>query len=342
MFPTRESSAMRLKMTKTGKSTRLYAIKSTYDPDTKKTSSKVVAKLGTAEDIMQREHLTYEEAINWARERVQEMTEDAAAESSALQIRLRPNHRIKAGDRRVKNIGSVFIARAFRELGIESLCKEAVESVSPNSNIGETVMSLIAGELLFNAYVTRNLSSKMIGVQELGPKQAEETLELLGACSEGLIEGCLSLRGRVVPIRGLYRSIALLRGMSDEQGMSIEQGMSEGQADLFKLEQERLAWNEFSVTEEPSPLRDKITKGSLVCRFLGAQIIEHIVQRTEGQFTRECLLCTMRGMNMLELVGEGFIPLYTRDVVTDALHKAFGFRTDCEIVKSSHLRKIMS
>ena len=44
---------MRLKTTKSSKSTRLYALKSTYDPKTRKTSSKVAAKLGTAEEIME-------------------------------------------------------------------------------------------------------------------------------------------------------------------------------------------------------------------------------------------------------------------------------------------------
>ena len=65
---------MRLKVTKSSKSTRLYAIKSTYDPKTKKTSSKIAAKLGTAEEVMEREGVDYDGAIEWARAEIARMT----------------------------------------------------------------------------------------------------------------------------------------------------------------------------------------------------------------------------------------------------------------------------
>jgi len=45
-------------------------------------------------------------------------------------------------------------------------------------------------------------------------------------------------------------------------------------------------------------------------------------------------------MKMRELDGEGYIPAYTRTAVTDALHDAFGFRTDLEIVTQKNMKKI--
>ncbi|NHM15001.1 hypothetical protein GMI68_09600 [Eggerthellaceae bacterium zg-886] len=84
---------MRLKVARSSKSTRLYAIKSTYDPKTKKTSSKIAAKLGTAEEAMEREGLDYDGAIAWARAEIARMTEKEAFDAAAVTIRLRPAKR---------------------------------------------------------------------------------------------------------------------------------------------------------------------------------------------------------------------------------------------------------
>ena len=45
-------------------------------------------------------------------------------------------------------------------------------------------------------------------------------------------------------------------------------------------------------------------------------------------------------MNFNEIKGEGYVPTYTRTDFTDALHDAFGFRTDYQIVNSSQIKKI--
>jgi hypothetical protein len=45
-------------------------------------------------------------------------------------------------------------------------------------------------------------------------------------------------------------------------------------------------------------------------------------------------------MNFKEIKGEGYEPLYTRTDFTDALHDAFGFRTDYQISTTSMMKKI--
>lgn len=45
-------------------------------------------------------------------------------------------------------------------------------------------------------------------------------------------------------------------------------------------------------------------------------------------------------MNFYQVVGEGYVPTYTRTDVTDALHEAFGFRTDYQIVSNTQIKKI--
>jgi len=48
----------------------------------------------------------------------------------------------------------------------------------------------------------------------------------------------------------------------------------------------------------------------------------------------------LRDMNFMEIKGDGYIPTYTRTDFTDALHDAFGFRTDYQIVTLSAMKKI--
>ena len=45
---------------------------------------------------------------------------------------------------------------------------------------------------------------------------------------------------------------------------------------------------------------------------------------------------------MMIAPGEGYIPAYTRTDLTDALHEAFGFRTDYEIVSQRNMKKIVT
>ena len=40
-------------------------------------------------------------------------------------------------------------------------------------------------------------------------------------------------------------------------------------------------------------------------------------------------------------LGEGYLPNYTRTDITDALHEAFGFRTDYNIIPSKQMKQLV-
>ena len=44
-------------------------------------------------------------------------------------------------------------------------------------------------------------------------------------------------------------------------------------------------------------------------------------------------------MNFYSIKAEGYVPTYTRADFTDALHEAFGFKTDYEIVSLNQMKK---
>ena len=85
---------------------------------------------------------------------------------------------------------------------------------------------------------------------------------------------------------------------------------------------------------------DRIRAHFLTC-FLALVVYRDVERRLGGAFTCPQIIDTLRGMRMERVRGEGWRPLYVRTEVTDALHEAFGFRTDYEIVPDASMKEIV-
>ncbi|MFC4619668.1 IS1634 family transposase [Camelliibacillus cellulosilyticus] len=86
---------------------------------------------------------------------------------------------------------------------------------------------------------------------------------------------------------------------------------------------------------------DRIEAHFLTC-FLALLIYRILEQKLGEVFTCPTIIQKLREMKMMkETSGEGYIPLYERDDLTDQLHKVFGFRTDYEIVPIKDMKKIL-
>lgn len=87
--------------------------------------------------------------------------------------------------------------------------------------------------------------------------------------------------------------------------------------------------------------KDERIKAHFLTCFL-ALLIYRIMEKQIGE-SHTCgeIIDTLREMNMLAYTGDGYVPTYTRTEVTDRLHKAYGFRTDMEIVPLSQMKKIL-
>jgi hypothetical protein len=48
----------------------------------------------------------------------------------------------------------------------------------------------------------------------------------------------------------------------------------------------------------------------------------------------------LRGMDFASVQEQGFMSLYKRDKLTDALHQACGFHTDYEFITKRHMKTI--
>lgn len=47
-------------------------------------------------------------------------------------------------------------------------------------------------------------------------------------------------------------------------------------------------------------------------------------------------------MGFLKFEGKGYVPIYEKNKLTDALHTAFGFDTSKEIIPINKMRKILA
>nr|WP_330382055.1 IS1634 family transposase [Thermotalea metallivorans] len=84
---------------------------------------------------------------------------------------------------------------------------------------------------------------------------------------------------------------------------------------------------------------DRIKAHFITC-FISLIIYRLLEKKLQEKFTCHEIISGLRGMNFLEVKGEGYVPTYTRTDFTDALHDAFGFRTDYQIVSINMIKKI--
>ena len=103
----------------------------------------------------------------------------------------------------------------------------------------------------------------------------------------------------------------------------------------------RIMKTEFKARPVYLSRRDRITAHFTTC-FTALVIYRMLEKKLENRFTCEEIIGTLRDMNMLIAPGEGYIPTYTRTDLTDALHGAFGFRTDYQITSQKSMRKILN
>lgn len=86
--------------------------------------------------------------------------------------------------------------------------------------------------------------------------------------------------------------------------------------------------------------RESRIKAHFMTCFLSLVLFRYLERKLEYKYTCEDILETLRNMNFLSISGEGYIPAYTRTDLTDALHEAFGFQTDYDIVTEKQMKKI--
>ena len=87
--------------------------------------------------------------------------------------------------------------------------------------------------------------------------------------------------------------------------------------------------------------KDNRIKAHFIICFIALVIYRYLEKKVNYQYTCDQLIETLQEMNMREIVGDGYIPAYTRTEITDTLHDVFKFRTDYQVISPSDMKKIL-
>lgn len=101
----------------------------------------------------------------------------------------------------------------------------------------------------------------------------------------------------------------------------------------------RILKTDFSA--RPVYLQDetRIKAHFLIC-YLSLLSYRYLEKKLDYKYTCETILDTLKSMNFADVEEQGFIPLYKRDKVTDALHEVSNFRTDYQFITKSQMKTI--
>ena len=97
---------------------------------------------------------------------------------------------------------------------------------------------------------------------------------------------------------------------------------------------------EFSARPIYLQREDRIKAHFITC-FASLVVFRILEKKLGEQYTCDEIINVLRSM-MMYRPGEklGYLPAYTRTALTDALHEAFGFRTDYEILTDLSMKKV--
>ena len=101
----------------------------------------------------------------------------------------------------------------------------------------------------------------------------------------------------------------------------------------------RIMKTEFSARPVYVKRDDRIRAHFLVC-FLSLLVYRLLEKSLDSKYTCEEILSKLKEMNFADIEEQGFMPLYKRSLLTDALHDICGFRTDYQFISKSKMRNI--
>lgn len=84
--------------------------------------------------------------------------------------------------------------------------------------------------------------------------------------------------------------------------------------------------------------RDDRIQAHFTTRFLALVLYRYLEKSLGEKFTSHEIIEGLKDMNFYSIPTEGYVPTYTRNDFTDALHETYGFRTDYEIVSLKKMK----
>ena len=84
---------------------------------------------------------------------------------------------------------------------------------------------------------------------------------------------------------------------------------------------------------------NRIKAHFLIC-FLALLTYRILEKKLDYKYTCATILKTLKEINFADIQEQGFIPLYKRSQISDALHDTCGFHTDYQFITKSQMKTI--
>lgn len=147
---------------------------------------------------------------------------------------------------------------------------------------------------------------------------------------------------------------ALLRNACDETGFASD-SIQAYMTDIFDLSAEqiititslreethngfRIRVNEFSGKDGDLPVSDSVQAHFITC-YCALVVYASMLRKMDLFSNFRDIIMQMKKMNFMKIPTEGYIPIYTRNDLTDLLHDCFGFRTDYQIISKKQMNAL--
>lgn len=136
---------MRLQITKTKNSESFFITKS-YRKNGKSTS-KVVEKLGTLEEVIQKAN--GQDPYEWAKNRAKDLTEQEKQQQKEILVQYSPTKQISMGDQVSFNGGYLFLQQLYYQLELDKICKKIQEKYKIEFDLNGILSQLIFSRVLY-------------------------------------------------------------------------------------------------------------------------------------------------------------------------------------------------
>jgi len=175
---------MRLKITESKNSKSLYVIRSTYDNG--KHSSKIVEKLGTYTDLL--EKLNGEDPIAWAKAYISELNKKEKAGQREISVTLSPAKRIEKNMQVLFNGGYLFLQAIYYALGLDTICRDIANKHKFTFDLNSILSNLLYARILFpgSKLATMQLVQKFLEPPSFDLQHIYRSLNIIAAESDSI------------------------------------------------------------------------------------------------------------------------------------------------------------
>lgn len=122
-----------------------YYVKNSYRDESGKSTSRIVEKLGTHDELLR----SHSDPKAWAKAYVDELNRQEKEKALPVTVTYSPTKLISERDGMLYDGGYLFLQRIFYELGLDKTCREISKKYKFEYNLTDVLQKLIYGRILF-------------------------------------------------------------------------------------------------------------------------------------------------------------------------------------------------